>query len=71
MQQETIKYFKTFDEAWEARKLIPLCLCENRFQSRHETKEPIVRSFKKGYALQFGDCGTYFTKEAYNATGNH
>jgi hypothetical protein len=60
---KSIQYFKTFDQAWKATKSISLSACLNEYQNQTDKKEPKVVSFAKGYAVQFGDCGEYMTKE--------
>ena len=58
----SIKYFSTYAEALEASKTIPLDVCVNEYQQKGDTQAPKIVLFKKGYAVQFGDCGDYLTK---------
>lgn len=54
-----IKYFKTYEQAEKA--LLPYVgqSFPNRYQLKGENTSAQIREFKKGLAIQFGDCGPY------------
>jgi hypothetical protein len=53
------KYFQTYDEALSALTLYQGQTFPNVYQFKGENTSAQIREFKKGFAIQFGDCGHY------------
>jgi hypothetical protein len=56
-------YFKTRAEAQQAAKPYEGHYFMNPYQYRGECTTVKVLEFKKGFAIQFGDCGPYLEKQ--------
>ena len=56
------KYFKTRAEAEKASEPFKGKSFTNPYQYRGECTTVKVVEFKKGFAIQFGDCGPYLKK---------
>lgn len=58
-------YFKTYEQAQQVRKAYDGQEFPNVYQHKGESTAAEIREFKKGFAIQFGDCGAYLTKQDY------
>jgi hypothetical protein len=56
-------YFKTRDEAEKAAEPYKNQHFTNPYQYKNECKAVKIIEFKKGFAIQFGDCGPYLQKD--------
>ena len=54
-----IRYFKTYAQAQKILENYAGKYFPNRYQFAGENTGAIIREFKKGFAIQFGDCGPY------------
>lgn len=52
-------YFKTYTQAQKALSAYVGQSFPNRYQLAGENTSAQIREFKKGFAIQFGDCGPY------------
>lgn len=59
---QLIKYFKTYDCALIALTPYQGQTFPNVYQLKGENLAAQIRAFKKGWAIQFGDCGPYLAK---------
>ena len=54
-----VRYFKTYTQAQKALSTYVGQSFPNRYQFAGENTGAIIKEFKKGFAIQFGDCGPY------------
>jgi hypothetical protein len=59
----SVKYYATREQAQERADRVPHAECVNQYQEVGDSREPKVVQCGKGFAVQFGDCGRYLTKD--------
>ena len=59
MKKSCVKYFKNRAEAEKHAASIALSDCINRGQMSGDTQSPKIIEFKRGFAIQLGDCGEF------------